>query len=328
MKKALAALGILVGLGAITFAAGPRAASDVTLQPVDLPADLDGYIAQKEAAVEGLRPGTERAIIWADAARQRTPYSIVYIHGFGATRGETYPLSDSLAHRIGANLHYARLTGHGQEGPDPMGEATITDWVNDVNEAYRIGQQIGERVILIGTSMGGALTTWFAAQPEAADLFALVLISPAYGIRDADSENSLRTVAGLPWARRIVRAVIGERWSTLTGDANRDYYWSRDYRSDALVAFIKAVDLGVGVDHAQITAPTLMIYSPDDVVISPSNIERIYPALGANRKDSVQVLNSTDQYDHVIAGDYMSPNTTAQVEAEILAFLTPLMADQ
>ncbi|MEM6647024.1 MAG: alpha/beta fold hydrolase [Bacteroidota bacterium] len=328
MKKALAALGILVGLGAITFVAGPRAVSDVTLQPVDLPDDLEGYLAAEEAAVEGLRPGTERAVVWADGVNQQTPYSIVYIHGFGATRGETYPLADSLGQQIGANLHYARLSGHGQEGPDPMGEATITDWVNDVHEAYRIGQQIGERVILMGTSMGGALTTWFAAQPEAADLFAMVLISPAYGIRDTDSENSLRTVSKLPWARRIVRAVIGERWSSLTGDVNRDYYWSREYRSDALVSFIQAVDLATGTNHAQITAPTLMIYSPDDAVISPPNIERIYPALGASRKDSVQVLNSADQYDHVIAGDYMSPNTTDQVEAEILAFLTPLMADQ
>ncbi|GAB5520370.1 MAG: alpha/beta hydrolase [Rhodothermales bacterium] len=327
MKKALAALGILVGLGAVTFFAGPRATDDTALQPVDLPNDLDGYLAAQEAAVDGLRPGTERAVIWAGPAKQQTPYSVVYIHGFSASRGETYPLSDSLAQRLGANLHYARLTGHGVDGADPMGEATITDWVNDVHEAYRIGQQIGERVILIGTSMGGALSTWFAAQPEAADLFALVLISPAYGLHNADDENSLRTVAGLPWGRQLVRRILGETRSDHTGDEARDYYWSRGYRSDALVPFIQAVDLAAGTDHAQITAPTLLVYSPDDVVVSPPNMERIYPNIGSARKDSVQVLHSTDPYDHVIAGEYMSPNTTDDVEAEILAFLQPLMAD-
>ena len=59
-----------------------------------------------------------------------------------------------------------------------MGEPTVNDWLNDTWEAYQIGQQLGERVIVIGVSTGGTAATWLATQPETSSLMATVLISP------------------------------------------------------------------------------------------------------------------------------------------------------
>jgi hypothetical protein len=38
-------------------------------------------------------PGAEKKIIWAGEAAQKTPLSIVYLHGFSATRQERAPQS-------------------------------------------------------------------------------------------------------------------------------------------------------------------------------------------------------------------------------------------
>ena len=77
---------------------------------------LDGYLRQSESRVSGIRPGCEKKIAWHNGQRRQRELAIVYIHGFSASRMETWPLCDRLAEAIGANLFYTRLTGHGQDG--------------------------------------------------------------------------------------------------------------------------------------------------------------------------------------------------------------------
>jgi hypothetical protein len=47
-----------------------------------LPADLDQYLADKEAAVPGVIDGNQKSIAWAGRTGAQTPFSIVYIHGY------------------------------------------------------------------------------------------------------------------------------------------------------------------------------------------------------------------------------------------------------
>lgn len=77
-------------VAATVFALGPRAAVDIHIEPVGLPADLDAWLARSEARFSDLRPEADKRIVWADPVKKgRTDYAVVYIHGFSSTRMET-----------------------------------------------------------------------------------------------------------------------------------------------------------------------------------------------------------------------------------------------
>ena len=105
----------------------------------------------------GIRDGLEKEIVWADPMiHAKTPISIVYIHGFSASKGEVRPLADEIADQLDANLFYTRLTGHGQDGA-AMTQGSVNAWINDYEEALAIGRAIGDKVVVIATSTGGSL---------------------------------------------------------------------------------------------------------------------------------------------------------------------------
>ena len=133
---------------------------------------------------------------------------------------------------MGANLFYTRLTGHGRDGY-AMATATVRDWQNDGMEAVAIGRRLGRKIILVGTSTGGTLATWLAAQPSVAPMIhRLILLSPNFF-----PKNPMAAAALWPPALRLIRAAFsaaGEAsvWSmpgtplldgTLSGQGHRDH---------------------------------------------------------------------------------------------------------
>ncbi len=52
-------------------------------------AELDAWLAAKEAQVPALRPDAAKQIVWAGEPGARTPLSLVYVHGFSAAPPET-----------------------------------------------------------------------------------------------------------------------------------------------------------------------------------------------------------------------------------------------
>ena len=181
---------VIVIVAALAFALGPRVAVDttVTFNASRIGADPDAYLASSEAAFGNIRPGLQKEVAWADpATKAETSVALVYVHGFSASKGEVRPLPDKVAQAFGANLFYTRLTGHGQDGA-AMATASVNAWVNDFAEAIAIGRTIGERVVVMCTSTGGALATWAATQPKLAEgISAIVALSPNYGVRSAGS---------------------------------------------------------------------------------------------------------------------------------------------
>ena len=128
---------IIVAVLVIAFLLGPRVAVDttVTFDPAAIGSDPEAYLARQERSVKSVRPGQEKEIIWADpATKSKTPISIVYVHGFSASKWEVRPLPDKVAAALGANLFYTRLTGHGLRIA-PMADVSVNAWVNDCAEA-------------------------------------------------------------------------------------------------------------------------------------------------------------------------------------------------
>jgi esterase/lipase len=299
----------------VAFLAGPRVEIETTIHPVSLPTDLEKYLANKEAAFHDILPGTEKTIIWAGQAGVKTSLSVVYLHGFSASRQETAPLSDIVAKTLGANLFYTRFTGHGRGG-DAMLDGSVNAWLNDTYEAMEIGRRLGEKVIVIGVSTGSTAATWLAAQPFVKDAAAFVLISPNYGPADPKSNLLL-----WPWGGRLAELTIGPERSWKPQNAQHGAYWTHRYPTRAVLPMMGLVHLTRSLDLASVTTPVLVIYSPDDKVLNVSAIETMFANFGTARKRLIPYRDAEDPGQHVLAGAILSPNSTETIAEIIVDFI-------
>lgn len=321
MKKKISIIvfGCLVA-GIILFFAGPRPKVDTTIRPVEIPVDIEAYLARSEARFSDIKPGTEKTVIRADPLiKAKTGVAVVYLHGFSASRQEIYPLCHMVAERLSANLYYTRLTGHGRSD-DALADATVNDWLNDAVASLMIGKRLGNRVIVIGTSNGGALATWLAAQPVARDVLAFVLISPNFGLRSRAS-----MILTFPWADRLTRLIVGEYRSWKPFNEAQARYWTSRYPSRALVQMMAMVQLARSVPPGSITQPVLMIHSPKDEIVDSAAARKRFEKFGSEKKRLVEMNSDISPKNHLIVGDIISPQNNEKAAEIILEFIQPLL---
>ncbi|SIN72274.1 alpha/beta hydrolase [Algoriphagus halophilus] len=219
-------------LFAILYMVGPKEEKqELIINYPQIPtrlAEIEQYVAQREDTVKGLKPGNEAYIIWADSTNKRkTPYSIVYIHGFGASPMEGDPVHRFLAAHFGANLFVTRLPEHGIKRENGMEYLSAQKLADAAGEAYQIGKNLGDSVIVMGTSMGGALTLLLASQQP--DLKSVVVYSPA--IRDnGETLNNLF----VPWMKKIMQWTWMENNVKIQPrEGEKANYWSEEYHYNA-----------------------------------------------------------------------------------------------
>lgn len=310
----LIAIAVLV----IAFVLGPRVAVDTkaTFNPAALGSDPAGYLALEEQGVTGVRPGQQKEIIWADpATKAKTPISIVYIHGFSASKGEVRPLPDKVASALGANLFYTRLTGHGLRTA-PMEDVSVNAWINDYAEAITIGRAIGGKVVVIATSTGASLATWAAAQAGLSDGIATIIaISPNYGLQATGSDFLL-----LPWGQQIAELTIGKERGFEPVNEQNALLWTTRYPTAALLPLAAVTRLAYRTPVETIRIPALFIFSDDDAVVRAELTRQIAGRWGA-RHELVPVEGDGDRYHHVVAGDALSPATTQVLADRIVAWV-------
>ncbi len=287
---------------------------------LDREIDLDAWLAASEARVTGLRPEAAKAVVWADpATRAATPRALVYIHGFGADRWEVDPLPRLVAEGLGANVYYPRLTGHGRDGA-AMARATVVDWLADVDQAMAIGARVGRSVVLMGTSTGGSLAMWAAAQPRWQEvLAALVLVSPNFGVR-----HPLAPLLAWPGGRLAARVLVGRERRIRIQNERHARHWTGRYPSSALVPLMSLVRAVRALPLERVTTPVFVAYSARDRVVSPAATRRAIARLGSSAVRVHAVEGEGDTQHHVLAGDILSPATTRPLAGEVLAFLEAL----
>ena len=285
----------------------------------NIPLDIDGYLVRQEAQFADIIPGTEKTVIWAGAPNEQTPYSVVYIHGFPATRQETAPLSELVSQALGANLFYTRLTGHGRTG-SALACARVNDWLNDVVEAYEIGRRLGKKVIMIGCSTGGTSLAWLAHRAAVAGsmdaLCACIFLSPNFR-----PKNRFSPLLTWPWGELIARIVIGRQRVVTPENKGHEQYWLTRYPVAALLPMMGMARLVRGLDLSKIRVPCLVIYSPRDQVIHIPSLEQAFNRMGCAQKQLVPFTGSADPGQHILAGDIFSPGTSRALSDLIVSFI-------
>ncbi|TDK36836.1 alpha/beta hydrolase [Rhizobium deserti] len=289
------------------------------LPPFDaarLGADLDAYLAAAEGGFTDIRPSAAKRIVWANPAlRQRRPVALVYVHGFSAAAEEVRPLPDMVAAALGANLYFARLCGHGRSS-QAMGEASLAGWFADLAESLKVGEALGERVVLIGTSTGASLITAALADPTFSHrITATVFLSPNYGINKRGA--SLLT---LPFAALMIRLLLGRIYSFKPANAEHAAHWTTSYPSSALLPMAALVKLAVSIPAEVIGTPALFLYSAHDQVVRPDQVRHVASRWGG-RHEIVEVGETGDPSNHVIAGAILSPQTTVPLASRIIDWL-------
>lgn len=302
---------------AAVTSAPPALVNDVA--PPEVGADAGAWLAaaEREAGAGGaIIPGTEKRIRWYGGRDGRvTPYSIVYLHGFSATRQEIAPVGAMLADALGANLFETRLTGHGLSAA-PLAGVRAEDWVADGAEALAVGARTGERIILMGTSTGATLALAMADQAAFDKVAALVLMSPNFYPRDGGAR--LLTWPGGP---QLAALIVGETRTWTPANAAQARYWSTSYPLAAVVEMMRLVAHVRDSLPLTVSVPLLTFYSPNDSVVDVDEIGRSLSRITSPLKRTVLIERSGDPGNHVLAGDILAPANNRRVVDEIVRFV-------
>ena len=310
------------------YIAGPRPESPVYSQvmpvvPAD-PAALEGYIRDGEAQ-HHLKPDNEARVVWADSSRKRTPYVIVYLHGFSASQGEGDPVHRYIAKRYGCNLFLSRLAEHGIDTSEAMINLTADNYWTSAQQALAIGKQLGDKVILMGTSTGGTLALQLAAAyPD--QVAALVLMSPNIAINDPNA-----WLLNDHWGLQIAHLVTGSNYIISKVDYGPLYrqYWYPKYRSEAVVALEELLETTMNpTTFGQVKQPVGLFYYYKDQVHQDSTVKvsaelSMFDELGT--PDSLKYKEAIPEAGTHVIGSSVLSHDVESVKKGIVHFLTDVV---
>ncbi|GAB3646143.1 alpha/beta hydrolase [Echinicola sediminis] len=321
-KKLLPFLISIAVILALAYMFGPKESySSVDGNYPEVPKELgqlERFIQQKEDTVKGLKPDNQARIIWADSLNKtKTPYSIVYIHGFGASQKEGSPVHYKLAAHFGANLYLARLPEHGIKRDNAFEYLTEEKLADGAREAFMIGKSLGDSVIVVGTSMGGALTTLLAS--ERPDIKSVLLYSPCF----RDYGHQLEAFFS-PWQGWLFDKFGTNEQHVVENprEGEKAKYWSEAYHINAYRSLAKLIYSKMDSStYKKVDQPLFLAYyykdeeHQDHVVSVPAMME-MFESVGTPEKFKVKEA-FPEAGDHVIGSSITSGQWEDVLESSI-----------
>ena len=225
-------------------------------------------------------PGAE-ATTWEGG-----PIGVLVLHGFTGNPGSMRELAERLA-AAGFTVDLPRLPGHGTH-IDDMFATGWDDWSAHAEERYQALAARCEQVVVVGLSMGGALTAWLGSEhPEIAGLVCI---------------NAVVTVP--PGMREAVAEVLGtgaDRLAGIGSDIAQPGVEETAYADTPLAPLLTLFDAAerLGPQMSRITSPMLIVTSREDHVVPPDNSD----ALAAAVAGPVERLWCERSY-HVVTQDF------------------------
>jgi esterase/lipase len=328
MKKFFSVLAIILVLVAVVYVSGPKPQAPNLSKTYHYPPknslkELEKDITTSEQKVPGINSFSQAQFVWADSTSpKKTKVAFVYIHGFSATHEEGNPVHRAMAKKYGANLYLARLAGHGINlGDSTMASVTADQFLQSAEEALDIGKQIGEEVVLVATSFGGALSTFLASKhPE---IKAIVMYSPCIKIFDSNAE-----LLDNPWGLALGKAVNGSEVRDFTPENEQhSKHWCTHYHMNAVIALQNFLTHAMSEDTFQkVTCPVFMGYyykneTEQDKVVSVPAMLKMFEQLSSKNKEKIAFPNVGN---HVLASPILSKDV-ASVQTATEAFLDKIL---
>ncbi len=311
----------------IVYLLGPKPETPVygtDLPTIPASADsLTQYILSAESRHK-IKPDNEARIIWNnDSIKNKTEYAIVYLHGFSASQEEGNPVHRNLAKQFGANLYLSRLSQHGIDTSDALLNMTAGSLWETAKEAFAIGKQLGNKVIVMGTSTGATLALQLAAAyPEIAGL---VLLSPNIAINDANA-----WITNNPWGLQIARLVKGGKLNIVPNKtAIYKKYWNDQYRLEAVAELEELLETTMNeTTFKKINQPMLTLFyykneQEQDPVVKVSAMKKMFEQVStpSSLKKMIPIPNAGN---HVLGSPIQSKDIVT-VEKEAVLFLKQVM---
>jgi len=312
---------LAVGYGFGPTPPPPELSTNLPVINTDLKA-LETQIMAKEATIKGLKPNNASKVVWFDSAYQKTPYSVVYLHGFSASAAEGDPIHRDFAKRYGCNLYLPRLHEHGIDNENPLLNLTPESFLNSAKEAISVAQQLGDEVIVMSTSTGTTLALYLAS--ENPSIHSLIAYSPNIDVYDGSSN-----LLTMPWGLQLGRLVMGGNYFSFVASEENQKYWTTKYRIEALVTLKSLIKSTMTEEvFSKVKQPLFMGYyykndSLHDETVSIPRMMEMYEQLGTpenlKRKLAFPEANA-----HVVCSKYTSKdlesvrNETNKFAEEIL----------
>lgn len=253
------------------------------------------------AAKSAILPGAEP---WS--ADGPNGHGALVLHGFTGNPSSLRALAEEL-NEAGFAVELPLLPGHGTTVEDMM-ETGWADWSKAAEAAFAALSERVDKVVVVGLSMGGALSCWLASRhPEAAGL---AVINP---VVEVPADSFIELLEGILDSGIETTPPIGSDIALPGGVENA--YASNPVRP-AISMFAGVRDLNERL--SEIRCPTLIITSRQDHVVPPSSSD----VLAAGVSGPVERVWLEKSF-HVATLDYEAD----EIEARIVAFANEVTSD-
>jgi carboxylesterase len=215
-------------------------------------------------------------------------HGAVVLHGFTGNPGSMRAVAEALAAK-GYHVEMPLLPGHGTH-VDDMLPTRWADWAGEAEAAYQRVARRADHVVVVGLSMGGALTLRLGADhPEIAGL---VCINPVTKTQPPEVIDMLR---GMIDGGTTVMPGIGS--DIADPDAKENAYEGTPL--EPLLSMLNDGVASLADEFPSMHMPLLLLTSPQDHVVEPSNGDFLAETYGG----PVERISLERSY-HVATQDY------------------------
>lgn len=232
------------------------------------------------------------------------PAGALVLHGFTGNPGSMRGIAEALV-AAGFSVEMPLLPGHGTVIEDML-DTTFPDWLGEAEAAYQRLADRCERVVIVGLSMGGALTAWLGAEhPEVAGLVCInAIVSEPEGM-GAFVEELIASGA--------------EVMDGIGSDIAKEGVVESAYPETPVRPLRSMLQAAGELDErlGRITSPVLVISSPEDHVVPPENSD----ILASRVAGPVERITASRSY-HVATMDH----DKEMIEEAVVAFAQKVTA--
>ncbi|MFP5256458.1 MAG: alpha/beta hydrolase [Acidimicrobiia bacterium] len=197
------------------------------------------------------------------------PHGALVLHGFTGTPISMRPVGEALAD-AGFAVELPRLPGHGTEVEDML-PTTFEDWLGEADRALaELRSRVPDgRVVVVGLSMGGALTVALAQRH--ADLAGIALINTPVAIPQEMADVVQQMLDG---GLEVMDSIGND-----IADPDVD---EGSYDQTPLRPLLSLVEAGPRLREGLggITCPALVVTSRQDHVVNPADSDVLAAELG------------------------------------------------